>query len=566
MYRYFLFFVTFTICAAAQTNETLLKLYQEFWGWRVTTQPASGDDIPRIERPAGWVPDWSPKALAAYNNQYRYFRNKLDSIPTNGWTRSDSIDYLCLRSMIERVNWELNILRSPYRNPYFYVHQTMGIVYELLLLDQPMTDERIEEIILRLNSFPSTIASAKANLTEGVRPFADIALEVMGDFMTKMDVLFTRLSNIASPKMQGKILKATDTAASALVEYRSWLLKHRAAMTEQFSIGRENYRYFLLNIALIPYSPESLLAMGRQEWQRAVAFETLERHRNRHLPEPPVFSSIEEQIEAAKIDEIAIRNFLENNDIMSVPEWLKHYINKPFPDFLVPFRNLGVNDDLTSENRLDQNAVSYIPQPSRNLSYFNLSRAIDPRPIIVHEGVPGHYYQMALSWKNPRPIRRRFIDSGANEGIGFYVEEMLLQLGLFDNAPKTREIIYNFMRLRALRVEIDIRLALGTFTISQAGDYLAKTVPMDAATAKEEAGFFAYNPGQAISYQIGKLQIVKFLSDAKVLELSEFNLRRFHDYLMQNGNVPIALLRWEYLGLDDEVRLFFRQSTTQKYQ
>jgi hypothetical protein len=306
--------------------------------------------------------------------------------------------------------------------------------------------------------------------------------------------------------------------------------------------------------------------MGRQEWQRAVAFETLERHRNRHLPEPPVFSSIEEQIEAAKIDEIAIRNFLENNDIMSVPDWLKHYINKPFPDFLVPFRNLGVNDDLTSENRLDQNAVSYIPQPSRNLSYFNLSRAIDPRPIIVHEGVPGHYYQMALSWKNPRPIRRRFIDSGANEGIGFYVEEMLLQLGLFDNAPKTREIIYNFMRLRALRVEIDIRLALGTFTISQAGDYLAKTVPMDAATAKEEAGFFAYNPGQAISYQIGKLQIVKFLSDAKVLELSEFNLRRFHDYLMQNGNVPIALLRWEYLGLDDEVRLFFRQSTTQKYQ
>jgi uncharacterized protein (DUF885 family) len=191
---------------------------------------------------------------------------------------------------------------------------------------------------------------------------------------------------------------------------------------------------------------------------------------------------------------------------------------------------------------------------------------MDPRPIIVHEGVPGHYFQMAQSWKNPRPIRRRFIDSGANEGIGFYVEEMLLQFGLFDDKPKTREIIYNFMRLRALRVEIDIRLALGTFSITEAGDYLAKTVPMDAATAKDEAGFFAYNPGQAISYQIGKLQIVKMLSDAKVHQQSDFNLRHFHDYLIQNGNVPIALLRWEYLGLDDEVRQFFKNTAESERQ
>ena len=560
MHRFVLVILMFTLCVSAQTNGDLLKLYHEFWEWRVATQPASGDDIPRVERPKGWIPDWSPAAIKAQNAKYRYFREKLDGLPHDGWTRADSVDYLCLKSMIERVNWELNVLRSPHRNPYFYVHQTLGIVFELLILDQPMTDERIEEIILRLNSFPKTIAAAKANLTEGVRPFADIALEEMGDVMTKMDILFTRLSEKASAKMRGKILKATETAASALLDFRSWLLKHRAGMTEQFSIGRDNYRYFLENIAFIPYSPEALLEMGRLEWQRAVAFETFEKHRNRHLPEPPVFETIEAQIEKAKSDEQAIRNFLEENDIMSVPDWLQHYVNKPFPDYLIPFRNMGVNDDLTSETRLNQNAVSYIPEPSRDLSYFNLSRAIDPRPIIVHEGVPGHYFQMAQSWKNPRPIRRRFIDSGANEGIGFYVEEMLLQFGLFDDKPKTREIIYNFMRLRALRVEIDIRLALGTFSIAEAGEYLAKTVPMDAATAMEEAGFFAYNPGQAISYQIGKLQIVKMLSDAKVDQQSNFNLRHFHDYLMQNGNVPIALLRWEYLGLDDEIRHFFANS------
>jgi uncharacterized protein (DUF885 family) len=113
------------------------------------------------------------------------------------------------------------------------------------------------------------------------------------------------------------------------------------------------------------------------------------------------------------------------------------------------------------------------------------------------------------------------------------------------------------MRLRALRVEVDIQLALGNFSIEQAGQFLAKTVPMDEATAIDEAGFFAYNPGQAITYQIGKLQVIKFLSDAKIQLGDRFNLRSFHDYLMVNGNVPIALLRWEYLGLQDEIEHFF---------
>jgi len=130
---------------------------------------------------------------------------------------------------------------------------------------------------------------------------------------------------------------------------------------------------------------------------------------------------------------------------------------------------------------------------------------------------------------------------------------LLLQAGLFDFSPRSREIIYSYMRLRALRVEIDIRLAIGDFSIGQAAEYLARAVPMDQETAMEEAVFFAFNPGQAISYQIGKLQILKFLADAKLDRGDEFSLRHFHDFLMQNGNVPVALQRWEYLGREDEV-------------
>lgn len=324
-------------------------------------------------------------------------------------------------------------------------------------------------------------------------------------------------------------------------------------MNASFVIGRENYLYFLRNIALMPYTPEELLLMGETEWNRSVAFDIYERMRNKDIPEAELFSSAEEQIKQSKKDEENIRKFLEENDIMTVPDWVGHYINKKMPDHISPLSHMGVVDDLTSETRLDEDGVSYIPEPSPNLSFFRLASAQDPRPIIVHEGIPGHYFHLVLSWSNEDPIRRRFIDSGPIEGIGFYVEELLLQFGLFDDRLHTREIIYRFMRLRALRVDIDVNLALGNYSIEEAGKYLSETVPMDEATGTDEAAFFAYNPGQAISYQIGKMQIMKLIADAKILLGDKFSLRDYHDYMMLNGNVPISLQRWEYLGLKDEI-------------
>ena len=178
--------------------------------------------------------------------------------------------------------------------------------------------------------------------------------------------------------------------------------------------------------------------------------------------------------------------------------------------------------------------------------------ATDPRAILVHEGIPGHYFQMSLSWAHPDLIRRYYYDSGANEGLGFYAEEMMLHAGFFDDNPRSRVIIWNFMRLRALRVEVDVKLALGEFTIEQAAEYLKNTVPADAAFAHGEAAFFASTPGQAISYEIGKLQILQFLADAKRQKGDAFSLREFHDSLWLNGNVPIVLQRWEYFGKKDD--------------
>jgi len=97
----------------------------------------------------------------------------------------------------------------------------------------------------------------------------------------------------------------------------------------------------------------------------------------------------------------------------------------------------------------------------------------------------------------------------------------------------------------------DVKLALGQFSLEQAAKYLEEKVPMDRGTARQEAIAFSTGPGQALTYQIGKLQITKFLADARMQLGDKFNLRDFHDFVWKNGNVPIALQEEEYLKTEN---------------
>ena len=161
--------------------------------------------------------------------------------------------------------------------------------------------------------------------------------------------------------------------------------------------------------------------------------------------------------------------------------------------------------------------------------------------------------QLALAWRRARPVRRHYYDSAANEGIAFYNEELMLAAGLFEDAPHSRTTMYNFMRLRALRVGVDVGLATGGLTLDEAARRLAEQVPMDSDTAIEEAAFFAETPGQAMSYQVGKSQLLALVADAVRTGGPGLDLRALHDRIWVNGNVPIALQRWEILGLTDEL-------------
>ena len=554
-YRKWIFFAALLLALAplARADE-LDDFARDFWAWRAIEQPLSTDDIPRLERPAGWLPDWSPATVARRRTELTAYEARWRKLDASRWPIPRQVDYRLIGSALARVRWELDINPDWRRNPSFYVDQTLGAVFDRLLQPPPFDDTRSQDIVRRMASIPRTLEDARANLDDLRAPFAKIALDQLDGIRPKLLTAVRELKPFLRTSSAAELESATAKAITALESYRAWIEEKLPSMSQETAVGREAYLFFLSKVALLPFTPEQLLAMGRQEMERAVAFETYEKSRNYGLPQLALFPDLAAQIARGEKDELAIRRFLEDKNILTIPAWMQHYTTPPLPLYVAPLSFLGVLDDLTSPTRLKENGVSYRRPPSPDLDYFALSIAKDTRPLLVHEGIPGHYFQLALSWAHEDPIRRHFYDSGANEGIGFYAEEMLLQAGLFDDSPRTREIIYSYMRLRALRVEVDVKLATGQFTIPQAAEYLAKTVPMDHQTALGEAVFFATGPGQAISYQIGKLQILAFLAEARLIQGEKFSLRKFHDFVWLNGNVPIALQRWEFLGSPGDLR------------
>ena len=99
-------------------------------------------------------------------------------------------------------------------------------------------------------------------------------------------------------------------------------------------------------------------------------------------------ATVERWIADAAAKELEIRKFLGDRAILTVPDWMQHYALRPIPEYL---RGLGVTeeDDFTSPSRLNENCIRYVDSPSPKLGYFMRATAQDPRPLTVHEGIPG---------------------------------------------------------------------------------------------------------------------------------------------------------------------------------
>ncbi len=512
------------------------------------------DDIPRIPHAPDWLPEFTPESVTARLVGIHALLDRWRSLDVSAEPVPVQVDHRLIGSALHRAVWNLEVTRNWERNAVFLVAQVLGPFYDLLVPRPPFSPERQAGLVHVLESVPDRLELAWANLRRaGAADLAGVALTDLEGIEGRVQTAVDTVAELLDPAMAERLRAAARPAAEALASFRTRLADAVSSMAPSTPVGRERFVWFLRHVALLAAEPEELVRAAEQDYARIVVWEALTRNRYRDVPLPPLPATIEEHVAEQHERELGVRAFYEREGLLSQPDTLRHYLLEEMPPYVQALRNLGVPDDLTDEHRLDEDGLSYAPVPGPHLPYFYAANARDPRLGIIHEGA--HYQQLALSWAQERPVRRRYADSAPNEGIAHYNEEMMLMAGLFDDAPHSQTIVHNFARLRALRVIVDVGLATGTMSLEEAIDLFIRLVPLDEETAREECAMFLAFPGLAMSYHVGKQQLLGLVADAIVAQGEDFSFRELHDAIWRNGNVPFALQRWELLGDRSEIDL-----------
>ena len=276
----------------------------------------------------------------------------------------------------------------------------------------------------------------------------------------------------------------------------------------------------------------------KRELARAWSTLKLEEHRNRDLPELVDASSPEVYNKMADKAAKSLMNFLEQEDIVTV---------KPYFD-----------------PALREHLGEYVPKEKRN--FFVIGEHYDPRPLYSHFY---HWFELARMDNEPNkseirkgPVLYNIYDS-RNEGTATAVEEMFMHAGLYEDSPRSREIVYIMIAQRAARGLGSLYAHANEMTMEEAGGIHSEYTPRGwMKTEKEllifEQHLYLRQPGYGTSYITGKYLLEQAMADyakRKESKNEPFVLRDFFDALNSAGNIPIALVNWEMTGNKDGLKV-----------
>jgi uncharacterized protein (DUF885 family) len=160
-----------------------------------------------------------------------------------------------------------------------------------------------------------------------------------------------------------------------------------------------------------------------------------------------------------------------------------------------------------------------------------------------HEAVPGHHYQLSIALELPgMPLLRRLADVNAySEGWGLYSERLADEMGLY-SGDIARLGMLTADSMRAGRLVVDTGLHAKGWSREQAVRYLSEHTPMAAVEIESEVDRYIAYPGQALSYMVGRLEILKIRAAAQAVLGDRFDIRGFHDVVLGNGPLPLSVL------------------------
>jgi uncharacterized protein (DUF885 family) len=168
---------------------------------------------------------------------------------------------------------------------------------------------------------------------------------------------------------------------------------------------------------------------------------------------------------------------------------------------------------------------------------------VEAESTAFHETIPGHHLQgaIAMERKSIHPIGRYLGNAGYQEGWALYAERLADEMKLF-STDLDRLGMLSSQALRAVRLVVDSGIHTRGWTRQQAIDYMLAHTAEDRADVVSEVDRYIIYPGQATAYMLGKLEISRARADAQQAMGAKFDLKQFHDRVLEDGAIPVRFL------------------------
>lgn len=517
---------------AADDYPSLVTLFQD---WRAFEQPPLKNG----------APDYTAETFAARNEDYQRLRGRLDTMDIQDWPIPQQVDWHIVRAEMNGYDFNRRVLKPWARDPAFYqtiwtyksdvpAHEgpTHHAVTELWTYEFPLSDSEQTRLAADLAVIPPLYRQARHNLTGNARELWIAGIRNIRDQGEVLAALPERIGENPGDEL----LAAIDAAQTATTEFADWLEAEAEHKTGPSGIGRDNYTWYQQNVHLVPMTWEDEVRLLKRELDRAWSSLKLEEHRNRKLP-PSVAADTPQEYDR-RADEAATRmmRFLEDQQILTVKDYM--------------------------EPALRERLGEFVPEETRN--FFWIVAHHDPAPLYSHFY---HWFELAREAEEPNasPIRQQpllyNIFDSRNEGTATGVEEMFMHAGLYDDRPRSRELVWIMLAQRAARGLGSLYAHANEMTMEEAGGIHMEWTPRGwMKTEKEllifEQHLYLRQPGYGTSYITGKYLLERTLADyAKQQEDKgqTFRLADFFNELNAIGNIPIVLARWQMTDRKDEI-------------
>jgi uncharacterized protein (DUF885 family) len=535
----------------------LRKLADDYYNWRNQNDPTSSTQA-GLHTWDDKLVDYSPAKITERAQHVRALLDKVRGFKIDNWSKDDKIDAVLFRSQLEGVDFQNRVLKFEYTNPQTYTSECSGGIFGLLKKEYDTPRKRALAATARLKAMPAMLKQGLANLQNPVKLYAKLAIDSARSIDPLLNKSLMALDVDLPPNEHEELVKARDAALAAIHSFADELEKRMPKMVDFAPMGEANYNYYLKHVLLLPLDAREVETIGRVENARYRALEALLPDPKLADPDPARAANIppdqESFLKAYESRETEMINFLKEHNLVTIPDYLGPFQIRQLPEAFKPTSPGGFMNPPGVYDK-DPMGFFFIPTYNPQSKNFYIRAAIeDPRPILGHEGIPGHFMQLSIANHLTDEIRKQHADGVFIEGWALYGEEMLMRTGLYPNNSAAQGQILRLSRYRGARIGVDVNLHTGRWTFEQAVKYFMDAGGLDREAAEGEAAGAASNPHQKITYIIGKWQIMNLLGRYKDRQGENFRLGQFHDDLIKNGSLPLSIVAWILLDDDSAIK------------